>query len=160
MRITLIRHTFRPTHTHGALLIDGQYYCDTLEDTQRVIRNRQDKIIGHTAIPLGEYPVHWTYSPKFRRFLPEIKEVPWFTGIRIHAGNTEKDTEGCILVGKFESDGYITASRTALERLCTRISSAIVREEPVRISVTSDPATLFNAAKANHDTITTFAPTL
>lgn len=147
MNLKLIREKPAATHVHGKMYADGEYLCDTLEDTPRNIRNREDKIVGRTAIPEGTYPVHWTKSPKFRRFLPEVVEVPWFTGIRIHAGNTHHDTAGCILVGRYYSDGMITASRTTLERVCLRISSAMARGEQVFLEVTSTATLATNALK-------------
>lgn len=135
MELKLIRKNNTRDYCEGRLYIDGSYYCDTLEDTCRVIRNFRDKIVGRTAIPTGRYKVCWTKSPKFRRYLPEIFEVPWFSGIRIHAGNSAEDTRGCILVGRKHHDGYLTASKATLEQLCMKISSAIVRGEPVSIEV-------------------------
>lgn len=124
-------------YTEGTLYIDGSYFCDTLEDEVRPLRNRSDKVIGHTAIPAGTYRVLWTYSPKFKRHLPEIPDVPLFEGIRIHAGNTPEDTSGCLLVGRKYTEGTLTSSKTTLLMLCTKISSAVLRGEPVYITIFS-----------------------
>lgn len=96
-------------YTHGNLLIKmskGEYkdFCYTLEDTVRDINKNgifdgeETKIYGETAIPFGFYHGQVTYSPKFKRDMPLIKDVPEFTGIRIHGGNDEDDTYGCLLV--------------------------------------------------------------
>ena len=110
MKIT-VKRTFKgPEYTIGKLYIDDNYYCDTLEDT---VRNGE-KIYGKTAIPAGEYKVKKTYSPRFEKKLPEILNVPGFTGVRIHAGNTAKDTEGCILLGLNRAKGSVLNSKNAL----------------------------------------------
>jgi len=106
MNITVKRIALRPTYTIGKLYINGKYYCDTLEDTVRDLNqngkfdNGEQKVYGQTAIPYGTYRVLWTYSPKFKKYMPEIKDVPEFSGVRIHSGNTATDTLGCILVGQ------------------------------------------------------------
>jgi hypothetical protein len=75
-------------------LPSGEWICFTLEDVER-----EEKIFGETAIPCGRYEIDMTYSPKFQMVLPEILDVPNFRNIRIHAGNTPHDSQGCILVG-------------------------------------------------------------
>ena len=82
-------------YTIGQLFINGEYFCDTLED-----EIRQVKVMHETAIPVGTYKVTLEGSPKFKRILPLLHNVPGFTGILIHSGNTDKHTSGCILVGK------------------------------------------------------------
>lgn len=107
----IIKRTFKgPDYTIGKLYIDGQYFCDTLEDTVRVGK----KIAGQTAIPAGEYKVAKTYSPRFKKILPEIQNVPNFTGVRIHAGNTAKDTDGCVLLGLNKVKGSVLNSQNAV----------------------------------------------
>jgi hypothetical protein len=107
MKLTLKRTAKKPTYTIGKLYIDGTYFCDTLEDT---VRPAGVKIPGQTAIPAGEYKVVLTVSNRFKRLLPEILNVPDFIGIRIHRGNTYKDTEGCILVGLNKIVGSVVNS--------------------------------------------------
>lgn len=121
MKLTLRRTYEAPDYTIGHLYIDGRYFCDTLEDTVRDL-TREKKIPGQTAIPEGTYQVLVTYSPKFKRKLPILVNVPMFTGIRIHRGNTAKDTEGCILVGKNTEKGKVTGS-TDYEIELTRLLS-------------------------------------
>lgn len=99
-------------YTIGKLYIDGNYYCDTLED---VVRPTGVKISGKTAIPAGKYKVKVTWSPRFRRYLPEILNVPGFSGVRIHSGNSATDTEGCLLLGLNKEKGKVLNSKNAVE---------------------------------------------
>lgn len=109
-------------YTIGKMYINGIYLCDTLEDTVRVLNTKEDKIYGETAIPEGTYEVRLTYSPKFKRVMPEVLDVPFFTHIRIHPGNTIKDTEGCILVGYNTIKGKVTSSRIAMNKLMEELN--------------------------------------
>lgn len=109
MIVKIVRTFKGPEYTIGKLYIDGQYFCDTLEDTIR-----KEKIAGKTAIPAGKYKVKKTYSPRFKKQLPEILNVPNFFGVRIHAGNTAKDTEGCILLGLNKTKGAVINSQNAV----------------------------------------------
>ena len=113
-------------YTMGCLSIDGVPFCDTLEPTDRLLdvftMRPEQKIPGRTAIPAGSYPVVLTYSAKFRQTLPLLLRVPYFEGIRIHAGNTAKDTAGCILVGRRTSPGQLSSSRFTLQQLLARLS--------------------------------------
>ena len=96
IELTLTRRWFTPKSVIGILDYNGTFFCYTLED---VAREPGVKIKGETAIPPGEYPFIVSYSPKFKTRLPLIQAVPGFDGIRIHSGNGDKDTSGCILVG-------------------------------------------------------------
>mgnify|MGYP001194245936 FL=1 len=106
MKLTLKRIALRPTYTIGKLYIDDNYFCDTLEDTVRDLNkngkfdNGEKKVHAKTAIPYGIYEIKWTYSPRFKKYTPQLMSVPSFEGIRIHAGNTSADTEGCLLLGE------------------------------------------------------------
>lgn len=118
MRITLIRIANRPTYCIGKLYIDGKYFCDTIEDTDRGLKDEMSveeilklKVKGETAIPTGIYHVFLTYSPKYKKQMPLIDNVKGYSGIRIHSGNTSKDTEGCLLVGLNTKVGMVTQSR-------------------------------------------------
>ena len=107
MNISLNRIAKKSKYTIGKLYIDGEYFCDTIEDTDRGLTQtmtdaqiKSKKVYGQTAIPTGTYRVIISYSIKFKRQMPLLLNVPGFLGIRIHSGNTEKDTEGCLIVGK------------------------------------------------------------
>ena len=109
--IVNVKRTFKGSeYTIGKLYIDGHYLCDTLEDT---VRNGV-KIAGKTAIPAGKYKVKKTMSPRFKKILPEILNVPGFSGVRIHSGNTAADTDGCLLLGLNKAKGQVLESQTTM----------------------------------------------
>ena len=117
MKLTLKRNFKGPDYTIGKLYIDGHYFCDTLEDT---VRTSGEKIKGKTAIPAGDYKVIKSYSPRFKKILPEILDVPGFAGVRIHAGNTAKDTDGCLLLGLNKTKGAVLDSQTTMAYFMAR----------------------------------------
>lgn len=119
MILRLVREVFSDKSTTGSLYVDGAFFCYTLED-----RVRDVKIAGETCIPFGNYEVVITYSPKFKRELPLVKNVPGFDGIRIHPGNTDVHTHGCILVGDVRLEDRIEKSTAAFERLFARLKAA------------------------------------
>lgn len=116
---------------------EDTYLCDTLEPTWRDIGwgHRGRKIQGRTAIPEGRYAVVISYSPKFGQWLPILLGVPMFKGIRIHAGNSPQDTEGCILVGENRTKGRVYNSARCLRRLKEEIVKAKDKGEAVWITV-------------------------
>lgn len=124
MRIKVVRKYFPDTYTIGNMFLDDKFFCDTLEDRIRALPEEQ-KIYGQTAIPFGSYRVIMSYSPRFQRLLPELLNVPYFEDIRIHSGNTNKDTEGCILVGKNDVKGMVTNSRLYSDTLNTLIEKTL-----------------------------------
>ena len=147
MELILERIAKRKTYTIGRLsileeVIDEystgtaeRYFCDTLEPTWRDYKNGAYKVKGRSAIPEGRYAVVISYSPKFKQWLPILLGVPKFEGIRIHAGNTTADTEGCILVGKNREVGKVLESRIWLHRLKQKIVEAKGRGEAVWITI-------------------------
>jgi hypothetical protein len=103
MELNLYRHTYNvrgDRNIIGDLFINGEFFCYTLEDEKRA---DGVKVYGETAIPVGTYTVKLTKSNRFKRLMPLLLDVPLFKGIRIHGGNTSKDTLGCILVA-FNTD--------------------------------------------------------
>lgn len=129
MELKLKRIYRKPDYTIGKLYVDGAYFCDTLEDTDRCMRSdmplselKEIKVAGCTAIPTGKYCVYLTKSPRFGRVLPLIYDVPAFSGIRIHSGNTHSDTQGCILVGQNKIVGRVINSRQTMDRLMELLS--------------------------------------
>ncbi len=130
MKLTLKRIALRPTYTIGKLYIDDAYFCDTLEDTVRDINksgkfdNGEQKIKGKTAIPYGTYEIKWTYSPRFKKYTPQLMNVPSFEGIRVHAGNTSADTEGCLILGENKQVGKVLNSRATINKFYPIIKEA------------------------------------
>ena len=110
MLIEVKRFEFKDTYTVGKMYVDGVYECYTLED---VVRNGT-KVLGKTAIPIGEYKLIVDASVRFKQDMPHILNVPDFTGVRIHSGNTSADTDGCILLGTTWTGGdFISNSKVA-----------------------------------------------
>lgn len=119
MKIKLKRTFKGAEYTIGKLYLNDEYFCDTLED---VVRPEGRKIAGKTAIPTGEYKVVLTESKRFKKLLPLLINVPDFTGVRIHSGNTHHDTEGCILVGENKVKGRVINSRATMNRLMAQLT--------------------------------------
>lgn len=130
MKLTLKRIALRSTYTIGKLYIDDAYFCDTLEDTVRDTNksgkfdNGEQKIKGKTAIPYGTYEIKWTYSPRFKKYTPQLMNVPSFEGIRVHAGNTSDDTEGCLILGENKQVGKVLNSRATINKFYQIIKEA------------------------------------
>lgn len=122
MLIEVIRVMCGKDSTIGKMYIDGVEECYTLED---VVRPDGEKVYGETAIPTGRYRVVITRSNRFGVDMPLVLDVPNFSGIRIHPGNTAKDTHGCILVGLSQGGNSIGASRLAYDSVFFKIGNAI-----------------------------------
>lgn len=136
MELTLNRIFLGSSATIGELLINDKHLCDTLEDR---VRPEGEKVYGKTAIPEGTYEVKLTHSPRFKKILPEILNVPNFSGIRIHTGNSSKDTEGCILVGTWdgEKEDWVGNSKIAFDKLVSLLEEATNNKEKITITVKS-----------------------
>lgn len=136
MELTLNRIFLGSSATIGELLINDKHLCDTLEDR---VRPEGEKVYGKTAIPEGKYEIELTHSPRFKKILPEILNVPNFSGIRIHTGNSSKDTEGCILVGTWdgEKEDWVGSSKIAFDELMTLLEEATNNKEKITITVKS-----------------------
>jgi len=120
MIITVKRFEYGDNYTIGTMAIDGEFYCYTLEDKVRTV-----KIAGETAIPEGTYDVIIDFSNRFQKNMPHILKVPGFEGIRIHSGNTDKDTDGCILVGMdWQKGNFISRSKEAYNGFFTKLQAA------------------------------------
>ena len=130
MKIEVKRQQYRDNCTSGKLFIDGEFQCFTLEDVVRAV-----KIYGVTAIPAGTYQVVMSMSGRFKKILPELLNVPGFTGIRIHAGNTEHDTSGCLLLGKRRTRDTILESRVACGEVFPQIQAALDGGQKVFITI-------------------------
>ena len=132
MKLTVIRRYKKEDYTIGDLYIDGVWFSNTLEDRVRELNKPEDKVYGKTAIPSGTYEVKLTYSPRFKRVLPEVLDVPYFSKIRVHAGNTADDSDGCILIGDNKAKGKVLNSRKTLERLMKILKST---SEPIILQI-------------------------
>lgn len=151
MDLTLKRIALRDTYTIGRLYVNGQKFCDTLEDPVRDLNkngwfdNGEKKIAGNTAIPYGTYEVTLkVISPRFAASatyasiggkLPRLLNVPHFDGILIHIGNTPKDTEGCILVGENTIVGQVLNSKTTFFKLYPILKAASDKGEKIYITI-------------------------
>lgn len=133
MKLRLIRKLLHEDSTIGELLIDGYFECYTLEDK---VRPLGEKIPGRTAIPAGTYKLVIDQSDRFQRLMPHLLDVPNFDGIRIHSGNTDKDTEGCILVGStVVNENFIGNSKGVFDQLFAKLKSTFDLGEEVSITV-------------------------
>lgn len=118
MEVIIDRAWKQGNYTVGKVIIDGERFCESMEDKDRGLTQdmsekeiKRVKVYGETAIPTGVYTVKNTYSSKYKRNMPEVLNVPGFSGIRIHSGNTAKDSLGCILLGRNTKVGMVTESR-------------------------------------------------
>lgn len=141
MELLLRRIALKSTHTIGKLYIDGHYFCDTLEDPNRdhdrsgKFEGDEKKIYGNTAIPFGRYKINVVRSPRFKRELPLLLDVPHFTGILIHRGNTVSDTHGCILVGENKAVGKVLNSTPYEVKLVEIMKAAQAKGEEITITI-------------------------
>lgn len=144
MKLLLKRKYKAATYTIGDLFVDGRFFCHTIEDAVRALPDRcpdtpagrscrcREKVYARTAIPVGKYKVTMAYSPRFKRVLPYLHDVPHFLGILIHSGNTEEDSAGCIIVGKNTVKGKVTESRKTSDALNVLLSKASEIEIEIR----------------------------
>ena len=142
MEIEVKRIARKERYTIGNMYVDDTYFCDTLEDADRGLADTmeideilENKLKGITAIPTGKYDVIVSFSPRFKRVLPLLLNVKGFEGIRIHAGNTAEDTEGCLLVGENKEKGKVLNSRATFERLMAILLECEKRKEKVTITI-------------------------
>ena len=141
MKILVDRKWKKETYTIGNLYVDGSFFSNTLEDKNRDVNkngkfdNGEAKVYGETCIPFGTYRIVVNMSPKFKRELPRLLNVPSFEGILIHRGNTAKDSAGCILVGENKAVGKVLNSTPYEERLVKMMKEAIARGEEITIEI-------------------------
>ena len=142
MELRLDRSPSASHATLGKLYINDVYECVTLEDVIRDLGpDGSGKVQDATAIPAGRYNVIIDWSPKFQRPMLHILAVPFFTGIRIHSGNDDGNTEGCVLVGqRVVGPDYIQGGSSALPILQNKISQALYNaKEDVYITINNPP---------------------
>jgi hypothetical protein len=130
MIIVIQREVSDDRKTFGKLFIDGQYFCETLEDVVRPV-----KIHGETAIPAGVYPVTLEKSPRFGPNTISVHKVENFKHIRVHGGNHENNTEGCPLVGMERTATGIRNCKPALDELKHEIGAALQAGEQVWLEI-------------------------
>lgn len=128
MNVVIERKWKKDTYTIGRVYVNGEFYANSMEDRDRGLTKdmplkeiQRIKVYGETAIPTGEYIVKMTYSPKYRRVMPQIMDVPGWSGVRLHSMNTAKDSEGCIGFGKNDKPGWISNSRSYMKAFEDRL---------------------------------------
>lgn len=139
MELKLTRNYQKDTYTIGRLYVEGDLFSNTLEDPVRDYSDPNYKVYGKTAIPYGRYLIAMVHSPKFSkryggRKVPLLNNVPDFTGILIHSGNTAEDTDGCILVGQNTQRGRVTSSLATLYKLLD-IFDSVPEDEEIWIDI-------------------------
>ena len=137
MNISVVRED-DPSNSHnfGQMWIDNIYFGETLEDKDRFLESPGEvKVDGDTAIPRGRYKVTLSLSQRFGRIMPEVHDVPGFSGVRIHGGNTEADTSGCILLGSVRTKDGIANCKPINDRLINRIEVEITAGQEVWLEV-------------------------
>lgn len=144
MEILVKREYKKKDYTIGKMYINGEYFCDTLEDTDRGLTQimtlseiKEVKEYGRTAIPTGRYPIAYTYSQRFKKHLPLLLNVPAFEGVRIHPLNTSKETEGCIGQGICDNPDkdWIRDSRKTFDKFMRILKPAIEACEDIWIEI-------------------------
>lgn len=133
MEILVRRKIFTDKSTVGEMLLNNTFFCYTLEDVVRA-----SKIPGETAISVGRYKVVVDFSPKFQKNMFHVLGTPGFEGIRIHPGNTDKDTEGCILVGTMKAPDKILNSKVAFQKLWDTLTKDGLMKEETWLTVTNE----------------------
>jgi hypothetical protein len=142
MELKLQRRYRGDGYTIGSFYINGEYFCDTLEDADRGLTQtmppeeiRRIKVAHETAIPTGVYKVIVNLSPAKRRMLPRLLDVPGFSGILIHRGNTKNDSLGCILVGENKVKGKVINSTPYEKQLVKILTEAQEQGEEINIEI-------------------------
>jgi len=146
MKLTLQRFSAGNESTLGLLFIDSKFHAFTLEDEYRAI-----KVKGETRIPAGTYKIllrkeggqHQSYQKKFpliHKGMLWLQDVPGFQYILLHIGNTDIDTEGCLLVGdssmqNITQRGSIAGSTSAYERIYPVIAAELAKNSVVTIEI-------------------------
>lgn len=153
MKITVDRKWKKKNYTIGRLFVNGELFCNTLEDTDRgldqkqpltIIRNR--KIPNQTAIPTGTYEITLNViSPRFSKYeyymdvcdgkLPRLLNVPGFDGVLIHVGSNANNTSGCILVGYNKNKGQLADGKMVFAKLYDLMKDAKNRDEKIIIEI-------------------------
>lgn len=142
LHVFIKRNWRKPDYTIGRVFVNGSFLCNTLEPIDRHLFQGQPiaeiakiKIPKKTAIPTGTYRLQISYSPKFKRDLIEILDVPGFSGVRFHAGNKVTDTEACVLPGMNTAIGMVTDSRKYETQLTSMVKGALDNNEDAYVTI-------------------------
>jgi hypothetical protein len=130
-KLVLKRDIFTDEFTLGKITVDGVHFCYTVEDMVRT-----EKVAGKTAIPFGKYKILVTLSARFKKMLPLLLDVPNFTGVRIHSGNTAADSAGCIICGLERTKNGVAKSRDAMNKLMSLLENSQKAGEEITIEIT------------------------
>lgn len=137
MELKLVRKWLTKNSTIGELSVDGKFECFVIEDHYPT---PYKKTPGVTAIPVGRYEVIVNWSPRFKVDMPLLLDVPQYSGVRIHPGNTAAHTEGCLLPGRKKEVDKVLESKLAYDALFTKIKDALKKGEKVWIEIVVEPA--------------------
>jgi hypothetical protein len=149
MKLQVVRTQFGKDATNGLLFIDGKFECYTLEDQYQAV-----KVMHETCIPEGEYDIqfrktggfHTRYSAKYGNShygMLHIQDVPGFTYILIHSGNTDEHTSGCLIVGETQQDldlgkdGFVGQSVKAYKAMYRKVANELLQGKKVSIEYTT-----------------------
>ena len=142
--ITVRRFDYSKNHTKSMIFINDQFFCFGMEPENKF----PNTIIGQRdLIPEGTYPIILSKSPKFKRVLPEILDVPFNSGIRIHPGNFPSDTSGCLILGTHFDENILFNSRKKVDQLISILKSFEDRKDINRITYKSAEIDLFDLPK-------------
>ena len=122
-------------HNYGKFFVDKLFFGETLEDKDRYLETGTEKVYGDSAIPRGRYKVTLTPSKRFGRIMPEVHDVPGFSGVRIHGGNVEADTHGCPLLAQTRTATGVANCKGVNDRLYYTLMAAEQRGEDVWMEV-------------------------
>ena len=149
MKLTVVRTQFGTDATNGLLFIDGIFECYTLEDQYQAV-----KVMHETCIPEGTYDIkfrktggfHAKYTERYKNAhygMLHIQDVPNFTYILIHTGNTDEHTSGCLIVGETQQDleiskdGFIGSSTVAYKKMYAKVAGQLLQGKNVTIEYTT-----------------------
>jgi len=149
MKLTVVRTQFGTDATNGILLVDGLFECYTLEDQYQAV-----KVMHETCIPEGTYDIkfrtvggfHERYKTKYGNAhygMLHLQDVPNFTYILIHSGNTDEHTSGCLIVGETQQDldinddGFIGSSVIAYKKMYSNVAKELLLGKEVTIEYTT-----------------------
>ena len=142
--ITVLRFDYSKNHTKSIIFVNDQFFCFGMEPENKfnnTIKGQRD------LIPEGTYPIILSKSPKFKRILPEILNVPNNSGIRIHAGNFPSDTSGCLILGAYFGDNILFNSKKKVDEFIKILKEFENRKDSNRITYKSAEIDLFKLLK-------------